>query len=335
MSLDRITLAHGAGGRMSQELMEKVILPEFGNPLLNELHDGAVVELRGRTAFTTDSYVVKPLFFPGGNIGKLAVCGTVNDLSMTGAVPRYLSVGLVLEEGFPIKDLQAILHTMREMAQEAGVSIVTGDTKVVGKGQADGIFINTAGVGDILSGTDISPRKVAPGMKVLLSGYLGDHAAVILAGQHGLEIPEYLHTDCAPLNRMIRAMLEAVPEIAMLRDPTRGGVAAVLNEIAAASQVGILIDEERLPIHSEVQGICDLLGFDPLELANEGKVVAFVPAGREEEVLSVMRSFPYGKNACVIGETVAEAVGQVGLRTAIGGIRVVDMPLGNLVPRIC
>ena len=291
MADERITMAHGAGGKMSQQLMQEVILPEFANPYLNELHDGASVTMSGRVAFTTDSYVVQPLFFNGGNIGKLAVCGTVNDLSMTGAVPRYISVGMILEEGFLIEDLRKIAHTMREMADEAGIAIVTGDTKVVERGKADGIFINTAGIGDIIPGTSISPHHVKPGMKVLLSGYIGD--------------------------------------------PTRGGVAAVLNEIAEASHCGVLIDEEALPIREEVRGVCDILGFDPLYLANEGKCIAFVPAEEADKVLAVMRENPYGKDACLIGEVTAEAPGQVGLRTAIGGIRIVDMPLGNLVPRIC
>ena len=319
MADERITMAHGAGGKMSQQLMQEVILPEFANPYLNELHDGASVTMSGRVAFTTDSYVVQPLFFNGGNIGKLAVCGTVNDLSMTGAVPRYISVGMILEEGFLIEDLRKI----------------AGDTKVVERGKADGIFINTAGIGDIIPGTSISPHHVKPGMKVLLSGYIGDHAATVLAGRHGLELPDTIKTDCAPLNSLTRAMLEAAPDIAVLRDPTRGGVAAVLNEIAEASHCGVLIDEEALPIREEVRGVCDILGFDPLYLANEGKCIAFVPAEEADKVLAVMRENPYGKDACLIGEVTAEAPGQVGLRTAIGGIRIVDMPLGNLVPRIC
>lgn len=335
MVSDKITLAHGAGGKMSQELMEQVILPAYGNPLLNEMHDGAAVNMSGHVAFTTDSYVVQPLFFAGGNIGKLAVCGTVNDLAMTGAIPRYISAGLILEEGFPIADLKRILATMRQMADEAGIYIVTGDTKVVDKGKADGIFINTAGIGDIIPGTQISPKHVKPGMKVILSGYIGDHAAAIMAGRHDLALPESVQTDCAPLNHMTQAMLAAAPDIAVLRDPTRGGVAAVLNEIAEASNCGILIDEEQIPIHPEVQGVCDILGFDPLYLANEGKCVAFVPADKADAVLAAMQADKYGKNACVIGEVTAEAAGQVGMRTAIGGIRVVDMPLGNIVPRIC
>ncbi|MBP8599480.1 MAG: hydrogenase expression/formation protein HypE [Selenomonas sp.] len=335
MVSDKITLAHGAGGKMSQELMEQVILPAYGNPLLNEMHDGAAVNMSGHVAFTTDSYVVQPLFFAGGNIGKLAVCGTVNDLAMTGAIPRYISAGLILEEGFPIADLKRILATMRQMADEAGIYIVTGDTKVVDKGKADGIFINTAGIGDIIPGTRISPKHVKPGMKVILSGYIGDHAAAIMAGRHDLALPESVRTDCAPLNHMTQAMLAAAPDIAVLRDPTRGGVAAVLNEIAEASNCGILIDEEQIPIHPEVQGVCDILGFDPLYLANEGKCVAFVPADKTDAVLTVMQADKYGKDARIIGEVTAEAAGQVGMRTAIGGIRVVDMPLGNIVPRIC
>lgn len=335
MAGERITLAHGAGGKMSQELMQEVLLPEFGNPLLNELHDGASVQMSGKLAFTTDSYVVRPLFFAGGNIGKLAVCGTVNDLAMTGAVPRYISAGVILEEGFLLEDFRRIAHSMKEAAEEAGVLIVTGDTKVVGKGQADGIFINTAGIGDILPDVHISPKNVRAGMKVLLSGYLGDHAATILAGRHQLELPDSVQTDCAPLAELVQNLLRAVPETAVLRDPTRGGLAAVLNEIAEASGVGILIDEEALPIRPEVQGVCDILGFDPLYLANEGKVVAFVPEEKAELALQTMRNHKYGKDACIIGEATAEAAGQVGLRTGIGGIRVVDMPLGNLVPRIC
>ncbi len=335
MENDRITLAHGAGGKVSQELMEQVILPEFGNPLLNELHDGASVNVSGRVAFTTDSYVVKPHFFAGGNIGKLAVCGTVNDLAMTGAVPRYLSMGLILEEGYPIAELRKIIHTMKLAADEAGIYIVTGDTKVVGKGAADGIFINTAGIGDILPDVNISPKNVKPGMDVILSGYIGDHAAAVMAGRHNLDLPDNIQSDCAPLNGLTQAMLTAAPEIAVLRDPTRGGVAAVLNEIAVQSGTGVLIEEELIPVRPAVQGVCDILGFDPLYLANEGKLLAFCWQKDTERILDAMHDQRYGRDARVIGHTTETAAGQVGMRTAIGGIRVVDMPLGNLVPRIC
>ena len=335
MENDRITLAHGAGGKVSQELMEQVILPEFGNPLLNELHDGASVNVSGRVAFTTDSYVVKPHFFAGGNIGKLAVCGTVNDLAMTGAVPRYLSMGLILEEGYPIAELRKIIHTMKLAADEAGIYIVTGDTKVVGKGAADGIFVNTAGIGDILPDVNISPKNVKPGMDVILSGYIGDHAAAVMAGRHNLDLPDNIQSDCAPLNGLTQAMLTAAPEIAVLRDPTRGGVAAVLNEIAVQSGTGVLIEEELIPVRPAVQGVCDILGFDPLYLANEGKLLAFCWQKDTERILDAMHDQRYGRDARVIGHTTETAAGQVGMRTAIGGIRVVDMPLGNLVPRIC
>ena len=330
-----ITLAHGAGGKLSAELMHDVIEPAFSNPLLDELHDGAKLSMSGRLAFTTDSYVVRPLFFRGGNIGKLAVCGTVNDLAMTGAVPKYLSCGLVLEEGFAMDDLRRIVQAMHDAAEEAHVQIVTGDTKVVERGKADGIFINTAGVGELLDGVDISPKHVRPGMKVLLSGFLGDHAAAILAGRHGIELPEGVQTDCAPLATLTQAVLQAAPHTAVLRDPTRGGVAAVLNEIAKASGVGILIDEDAVPVREAVRGVCDMLGFDPLELANEGKCIAFVPEDEADAALAAMRRDPHGHDAVVLGETTDQAPGQVGLRTTIGGIRIVDQPLGNLVPRIC
>ena len=335
MTDNLITLAHGAGGKLSAELMHDVIEPAFSNPLLDELHDGAKFQMSGRLAFTTDSYVVRPLFFRGGNIGKLAVCGTVNDLSMTGAVPKYLSCGLVLEEGFAVDDLRRIVATMHDAAAEAGVHIVTGDTKVVERGKADGIFINTAGIGELIDGVDISPKNVRPGMKVLLSGFIGDHAAAILAGRHGLELPDDIRTDCAPLASLTQAVLKAAPHTAVLRDPTRGGVAAVLNEIAQASGVGVLIDEDAVPVREPVRGVCDMLGFDPLELANEGKCVAFVPADEADAALAAMHADPHGRDAVILGETTDKASGQVGLRTAIGGIRIVDLPLGNLVPRIC
>ena len=334
---------------MSKELLSKVILPAFSNSTLNILHDGAILDVGEnffdfppthpslknfpKIAFTTDSYVIKPLFFKGGNIGKLSICGTVNDLAMSGAVPKYISVGFILEEGFAIDDLKQIVESMRATADEAGVQIVTGDTKVVAKGQCDGIFINTAGIGQVINGIKIDPRTVKPGMKVLISGTIGDHAASILASRHGLELN--LNSDCAPLNNLVAEVLNVAPEIPALRDPTRGGVAAVLNEIAESSNVGIIIDEESLPIREEVRGVCDILGFDVLELANEGKFISFVPNNKVDEVLKIMHSHKYGSNAAVIGEVVSESIGQVGLRTSIGSIRVVDMPLGAIVPRIC
>ena len=328
----KILMAHGAGGKLSAELLREVILPAFDNEILNELHDGAKI---GRLAMTTDSYVVRPIFFRGGDIGKLSICGTVNDLAVTGAVPKYISAGVILEEGFDIDDLKKIVGSMALAAREAGVKIVTGDTKVVGRGNADGIFINTAGIGELIDGVDISAKKICAGMKILISGTLGDHATTILAARHGLELPESIKSDCAPLNKLIGEMLAVEPKIAMLRDATRGGLAAVLNEIAQAANVGILIDEEKIPIREEVRGVCDILGFDALELANEGKIVAVVPAESREKILAVMRKNIYGVNAAEIGEVVQNSAGKVGLKTPLGAIRIVDMPAGELVPRIC
>ena len=328
----KILMAYGAGGRLSEELLHEIILPAFDNEILNELHDGAKI---GKLAMTTDSYVVRPIFFRGGDIGKLSICGTVNDLSVTGAVPKYLSVGVILEEGFDFNELKKIVNSMAAAAREAGVQIVTGDTKVVGRGQADGIFINTAGVGELIDGVDISAKNICAGMKVLISGTIGDHATTILAERHGLELPDSIKSDCAPLNKMIGEMLDVEPKIAMLRDATRGGLAAVLNEIAQAANVGILLDEEKIPIRDEVRGVCDILGFDALELANEGKIIAIVPADSSEKILSVMRKNIYGINSAEIGAVVVESAGKVGLKTSVGSIRIVDMPTGELVPRIC
>ena len=335
MEMERIKLDHGSGGKLSQQLMEDIILPAFGNPLLNELHDGAVLSLNGKTAFTTDSYVVKPLFFPGGNIGKLSVCGTVNDLAMTGAVPKYLSVGMILEEGFLIADLKKIVASMKVAAEEAGVIIVTGDTKVVDKGAAEGIYINTAGIGEIIENTQISPRRVRPGDVVILSGCIGDHAATIMAGRHDLVLPDSIQSDCAPLSGLVASMLKQVPEISVLRDPTRGGVAATLNEIAGQAGCGILLQEDAIPVRPEVRGVCDILGFDPLYLANEGKFLCFVEEKFSQQLLALMQAHPYGKDAAVIGRVTDDNKGQVGMKTSIGGIRLVDMPLGIQVPRIC
>ena len=331
---EKITLAHGAGGQLSQELMKEVILPVFDNPILNLLHDGAIINLNNpKIAFTTDSYVIRPIFFNGGNIGKLSICGTINDLAMSGAVPKFISVAFIIEEGFLIEDLKCIVKSMRKTADEAGITIVTGDTKVVNHGQCDGIFINTAGIGQLIDNVNISPKSVKSGMKIIVSGMIGDHAAAILSERHNLNLN--LESDCAPLNELVNQMLEVAPDIAMLRDPTRGGLAAVLNEIAQSSDVGIIIDEDSLPIREQVHGVCDILGCDVLELANEGKLVAFVHENEAEKVLEVMHKNKYGINAAIIGEVVNSAKGQVGLKTSIGSIRIVDMPMGNLVPRIC
>lgn len=328
----KITLAHGAGGKLSADLIREIILPEFDNNFLNELHDGAKI---GKFAMTTDSYVVRPIFFRGGDIGKLSICGTVNDLAVSGAIPKFISAGVIIEEGFDIDDLKKIVHSMSLAASEAGVKIVTGDTKVVGKGQADKIFINTAGIGELIDGVEISAKKIRAGMKIILSGFIGDHATTILSERHGIELPENIKSDCAPLNEMIFEMLKVEPKISMLRDATRGGIAAVTNEIAESADVGILLYENKIPVREEVQSVCDILGFDSLELANEGKIIAVVPKDSAEKILSVMKNHKYGKNSAIIGEVVENSHGKVGLKTELGGIRIVDMPVGNLVPRIC
>lgn len=336
MKWDRIQLAHGSGGKLSQELTEQIMLPAFNNQILAELHDGAALQIDGaRLAFSTDSYVVKPLFFPGGDIGKLAVCGTVNDLAMTGAVPLYLSAGFIIEEGFSCADLVKIVASMRSAAAEAGVQIVTGDTKVVEKGAADGIYINTAGIGRVLPGITISARQLMPAQDVIISGSLGEHAVTVMGGRYGLTLPEGLSSDCAPLNKMVQEIITAYPEICVMRDLTRGGLAAALNEIAAMSGLGILLEEELLPIRREVAAVCDMLGYDPLYLANEGKLVLFADPAASADIVAMMQRHPYGRDARVIGRTAAQPAGKVGMQTMIGGVRLIDMPLGELVPRIC
>jgi hydrogenase expression/formation protein HypE len=336
MKDERILLAHGSGGKLSHELVARVMRPAFANPALDLLHDGALVEAAGaRLAFTTDSYVVKPPFFAGGDIGKLAVCGTVNDLAVSGARPLYLSAGFIIEEGFPVADLEKIVASMAAAAAEAGVFIVTGDTKVVEKGSADGIYINTAGIGALLAGADISPLKARPGQDVILSGPVGDHAVAVMAGRHGLKLPAAVVSDCAPLAGMLGEVLAAVPQVAVMRDPTRGGLATTLNEIAAQAKVGIIIEEAAVPVRPEVQAVCDILGFDPFYLANEGKVIIFVESEYTEKVIAVLRSHRYGREARVIGRVAAAPAGQVGLRTGIGGLRLLDMLAGDQLPRIC
>ena len=331
--MEIITLAEGAGGSASLELMKNTVLPYLGNEILAKMHDGAVLDVASKIAFTTDSYVVSPRRFPGGSIGSLAVSGTVNDLAMTGARAKYLSAAVIIEEGFEISELKEILSDMRQTAKEAGVLFVTGDTKVVPKGKVDGIFINTAGIGDIIDGVNISPENVKPGMKIIISGFIGDHGATVLAGRH--DIKTDLKSDAAPLNKLAEKMFGVTKNVAMLRDPTRGGVAAVLNEIAAVANVGVLIEEEALPIRESVRGLSDILGFDPLTLANEGKLIAFVPKNEADAVLYAMKEDKYAKDAAIIGETTEKAKGQVGLKTSIGSVRLVPMPQGEIVPRIC
>lgn len=331
-----IQMAHGSGGKLSHDLIKNVMWPAFANDILGQMHDGAQLTINGaKLAFSTDSYVVKPLFFPGGDIGKLAVCGTVNDVAMNGAVPLYLSVGFVLEEGFPMESLERIVASMEKAAREAGVQIVTGDTKVVEKGAVDGIYINTAGIGQIIDGIEISGMNARPNQDIILNGYLGEHSLAVMGERHGLEFPESVVSDCAPLNGLVAELLAAVPQIKVLRDPTRGGLATTLNEIASQSQVGILLDESRIPVSTAVQAACDILGFDPLYMANEGKMLVFVDKEYTGEVLRIMHQHAYGREGRVIGEVVEKSPGKVGLRTQIGGIRLLDMLIGDQLPRIC
>lgn len=335
--MERVRLVHGNGGRFSHELTERFILKYFTNDLLAPLHDGAQFPVAsGRMAFTTDSYVVQPTFFPGGNIGKLAVCGTVNDLAMNGAVPQYLSCGLILEEGLPFDELETILSTMSDMAKLANVQIVTGDTKVVKKGEVDKIYINTAGIGMIPDGIHIGPNFVKPNMDIILSGSIGDHSIAVMGERFGLELSDSVKTDCAPLNHMVHAVLNAVgPQVALLRDPTRGGVGTVLKEIADQSQVGIKVEESKLIIHDEVRSVCDILGYDPLYLANEGKCIFVVEPSVTNDVLDILHSYPEGREATRIGVTMDKNIGKVGLQTSIGGVRLVDLLGEDQVPRIC
>ncbi|HBC92327.1 MAG TPA: hydrogenase expression/formation protein HypE [Pelotomaculum sp.] len=335
MSLDRIMIGHGGGGRLSQQLISNLFLKYLGNPILNALEDAATVMLPQRKiAFTTDSYVVTPRFFPGGNIGKLAVCGTVNDLAMRGALPLYLSVGFIIEEGLPIAELEDIVRTMAEAASTAEVQIATGDTKVVGRGAADGIYINTAGIGIVDEKLNISAKNAQPGDKVIISGTIGDHGMTILSLREGLSFKADLRSDCAPLNGLVKELLCFGNDIHVLRDPTRGGIASSLNEIAVSSNTGMIIDESCLPFKPQVKASCELLGLDPLHLANEGKFIVIVAASAADNVLEVLHGHEYGKDAVIIGE-VTDKARKVALRTYIGSTRIIDIASGELLPRIC
>lgn len=337
-----ITLAHGSGGRAMHDLIEGLFLEYFRNPLLERLEDQAVFNVSAsQMAYTTDSYVVSPIFFPGGDIGKLAISGTVNDLAMSGARPLYLSSGFILEEGFAIDDLKKILSSMRDAAEEAGVTVVTGDTKVVQKGSADKIFINTSGIGVIESPLNLSSSRAQAGDKVILSGTLGDHGTTIMIARGELELETDIESDCAPLQSLVGDMideakrLDALDGLHCLRDPTRGGMATTLNEIALAAEVCIEIREELVPVREEVKGACEILGLDPLYVANEGKLVAIVSADLAEPLVARMKQHRYGANACIVGDVKAEPGGIVSMRTGFGGTRIVDMLVGEQLPRIC
>jgi hydrogenase expression/formation protein HypE len=336
MKPDKILLDHGAGGKMSHHLTRDMMLPIFDNPILADLNDGAIFEIAGkRFAFSTDTYTVDPIFFPGGNIGNLAIHGTVNDIAMCGASPLYLAVGLIIEEGFPLKDLATIMAGMGQAAKEAGVLVVTGDTKVVPKGAVDKIFINTSGMGMVPDNIDVSCKKACVGDQIVLSGTIADHGVTILTQREGMRFETNVQSDSAPLNHLVAKMFSAGPGIHVLRDPTRGGVGTALNEIAEKSKVGIKIAEEKIPINPEVAGMCELLGLDPLYLANEGKLLAFIHPDDVGAILAAMRADTHGKAATIIGEVVADHPRKVVMETRIGGTRIVDMLTGEQLPRIC
>lgn len=334
-----IAMAHGSGGKATHTLIEALFLEAFRNPLLEMLDDQAVFSIDGhagpRIAFTTDSFVVSPIFFPGGDIGRLAVNGTINDLAMSGAEPLYLSASFILEEGFLVDDLRRITSSMAEACAEAGVAIVTGDTKVVQRGKADAIFINTAGVGVIRRAVDISAGNAKPGDKVILSGHIGDHGMAIMIARGGIDLETEITSDTAPLASLVKAILAVTTEVHCLKDPTRGGVVTVLNEIAQHSGLAIVIDEANVPVKDDVRAACEILGIDPLHVANEGKLVAVVDKGVAEDVLAAMREHPQGQHAQIIGEVRAEPEGRVLLHTPFGGTRVMDMLVGDPLPRIC
>jgi len=333
---DTIILAHGSGGKLSHQLMEEMMLPQFRNELLEPLHDGAIFSLgETRVAFSTDSYVISPIFFPGGDIGKLAVHGTVNDLAMCGARPMYLSAGFILEEGLPMENFWRVVQSMRQAADTAGIKLVTGDTKVVDRGKADKIFINTSGIGVIPDGINISPSRARPGDKIIMSGAMAVHGIAIMSVREGLEFETEIASDTAPLSGLVDAMLATNIDIHVLRDPTRGGITSALTEIAQTADVGMRLDEARIPISEEVKGACEILGLDPLYVANEGKLLAIVAAQDVDLILPAMKSHPLGQQAAVIGQVTSDHPGFVMMKTRIGGTRVVDMLSGEQLPRIC
>ena len=339
--LPNIVMGHGGGGSLTAELVEHLFLPAFANQTLNALGDSAQLDLNGlmtsgaRLAFSTDSYVVQPLFFPGGNIGDLAINGTVNDVAMSGARPLYLSAGFILEEGLPLESLGRIAATMGTAARRTGVTLVTGDTKVVQKGQGDGVYINTSGIGVIPPGINIAPDRARPGDVVIVSGEIGLHGIAIMSVRAGLEFEVTIETDSAPLADLVASMLQVSTDIHVLRDPTRGGIAAALNEIAQASQVGIILTEGSIPVPAPVRSACEMLGLDPLYVANEGKLIALVPPQFADAMIERMREHPLSEKAAIIGQVAAQPVGMVVAKTRLGGTRVVEMPLGEQLPRIC
>ena len=333
---ERITLSHGSGGKATQTLIEAVFLEAFSNPLLAPLEDGAVLTAHGgRLAFTTDSYVVSPLFFPGGDIGDLAVNGTVNDLAVSGARPLWLSAGFILEEGFPVADLERIVGSMAAAAERAGVQVVTGDTKVVQRGKADGCYVNTAGVGVIERTVELGVATALPGDAVIVSGPIGEHGITVMLARGELDIESEVESDTAPLNGLVERLLDAVPGVRALRDATRGGVATICNEVARAAGVAVVVDEDSVPVRPDVRGACELLGIDPLYVACEGRLVAVVDGDQADAAVAALRSHPLGEGAAVIGRVRDDPPGLVLLKTSFGGTRIVDLLVGDPMPRIC
>lgn len=338
MADQTILIGHGAGGKLSHELIESIFVKQFSNTLLSGLNDSSITDISGKTAFTTDSYVIDPIFFPGGDIGKLAVSGTVNDLLVTGAKPKYLSAGFIIEEGFSIEELEKIAQSMAEEAKDAGVQIVTGDTKVVKKGQCDKVFINTAGIGEALPEVKQlwARPELNPGDKIIVSGNLGDHAISVLAARNNIKFEQEVLSDVAPLCDLVLPLYESfAPALRFMRDITRGGLATVLNEITENQRYGIELAEDDIPVRCEVQGICEVFGYDPLYLANEGKVVLVAGAEQADKVLQTMRSLPYGQGSKIVGEVTDKNPGRVSIKSVIGGSRIVDMLSGEMLPRIC
>ncbi len=338
---ERIMLGHGGGGRLTAELIREVFLPALDNEVLQRGEDAAVLELTGsltageRLAVTTDAHIVRPLFFPGGDIGRLAVCGTVNDLAVMGAVPLWLTASFIIEEGLETALLLRVAEAMRTAAAEAGVTVVAGDTKVAERGQVDGLYISTSGVGRIPTGRNPSGSGIRPGDVVLVSGPLGDHGIAVLAARGELAFETTIRSDVAPVNGLVEALYDAGVTVHAMRDPTRGGLAATLNELATRSRVAVVLQEGSIPVRPEVEAACELLGFDPLQVANEGRLVAFVPDGQAKAALTALRAHPLGPGAVVVGRVEADPAGRVLLETSIGGTRIVDVPAGELLPRIC
>lgn len=332
----KVLLAHGGGGKLMQSLIDKMFRPSFSNSLLAQNHDSTVIDIKAsRIAFTTDSYVVKPVFFPGGDIGTLAVNGTVNDLSMSGAKPCYISIGMIIEEGFPMENLWRVVQSINISAKEAGVEIVTGDTKVVDKGKGDGIFINSSGIGIIENDFNISPGNIKPGDAVIINGDLGRHGIAIMAEREGLAFESKIKSDCAPLNGIVKELIDSGIDIHCMRDLTRGGLSSAINELAESSKTEILIDDSVIPVHEDVQGACEILGFDPLYVANEGKFVVFVNPKHADKCLEIMKLHPLGQESAIIGKVTDGVKPIVKLKSKIGTVRILDMLSGEQLPRIC